>query len=88
MFLLPIILFRYFPKTFGPNEDEELDKTETMRQLESLTSEVNAFLEKQDGAAFKPMTPVEVAMGYIKVANETMSRPIRALTQVRTYHNG
>lgn len=28
------------------------------------------------------MTIEEVAMGFIKVANETMCRPIRALTQV------
>lgn len=29
-----------------------------------------------------PMTIEEVAMGFIKVANESMCRPIRALTQV------
>lgn len=28
------------------------------------------------------MTIEEVAMGFIRVANETMCRPIRALTQV------
>jgi N-methylhydantoinase A/oxoprolinase/acetone carboxylase beta subunit len=28
------------------------------------------------------MTVEEVAMGFIKVANESMCRPIRALTQV------
>ena len=30
------------------------------------------------------MTAEEVAMGFIRVANETMCRPIRALTQVKT----
>lgn len=29
------------------------------------------------------MSVDEVAMGFINVANETMCRPIRALTQVR-----
>lgn len=29
------------------------------------------------------MTVEEVAMGFIRVANEAMCRPIRALTQVR-----
>ena len=28
---------------------------------------------------------MQVAMGFIKVANETMCRPIRALTQMRGY---
>ena len=31
------------------------------------------------------MTVEEVAMGFIRVANETMCRPIRALTQVTCY---
>ena len=34
---------------------------------------------------YKPMTTEEVAMGFIEVANETMCRPIRALTQVRAH---
>ena len=31
------------------------------------------------------MTPEEVALGFIDVANETMARPIRSLTQARGY---
>lgn len=31
------------------------------------------------------MSVEEVAMGFIRVANETMCRPIRALTQSRGY---
>lgn len=31
------------------------------------------------------MTVEEVALGFIRVANETMCRPIRALTQVRIF---
>jgi len=34
------------------------------------------------GGNHQPMTVEEVAMGFIRVANETMCRPIRALTQV------
>ena len=75
-----LLYFRYFPKIFGPHEDQELDKEETMRQFDKLTEEVNAFLEQ---SSHKPMTSSEVAMGYIRVANEAMCRPIRALTQVR-----
>ncbi|KAH3776976.1 hypothetical protein DPMN_178433 [Dreissena polymorpha] len=44
---------------------------------------VNTFLRSQlDSPKREPMTVEEVAMGFIKVANETMCRPIRALTQV------
>lgn len=40
-------------------------------------SQINEFLKKNEA-----MSVDEVAMGFIKVANETMCRPIRALTQV------
>ena len=41
--------------------------------------QVNAFTATQGE---DKMTVQEVAMGFIRVANETMCRPIRALTQV------
>ena len=41
--------------------------------------QVNAFTASQGE---DKMTEQEVAMGFIRVANETMCRPIRALTQV------
>lgn len=31
------------------------------------------------------MNPEEVALGFIRVANETMCRPIRSLTEARGY---
>ena len=31
---------RYFPKIFGPNEDQPLDKEMTIREFEKLTTEV------------------------------------------------
>lgn len=43
-------------------------------------SQINKFL-----GANELMSIDEVAMGFIKVANETMCRPIRALTQVQIY---
>lgn len=42
---------------------------------------MNSFLKQQSGIS-NPMTVEEVAMGFIRVANESMCRPIRALTQV------
>lgn len=45
--------------------------------------QVNEFLAGQEGnSRTDPMTSDEVAMGFIRVANEAMCRPIRALTQV------
>ncbi len=79
---IDFIFSRYFPKIFGPNEDQGLDEEATTKQFDRLTKDVNLFLQQQDGPAFKPMTATEIAMGYIRVANEAMCRPIRALTQV------
>lgn len=41
-------------------------------------SQINEFLKNDEA-----MSIDEVAMGFIRVANETMCRPIRALTQVQ-----
>ena len=70
----------YFPKIFGPDEDEPLDVLGACAAFEKLTEEVNRY-SRQQGQA--PKSLEEVAMGCIKVANETMSRPIRALTQMK-----
>ena len=46
---------------------------------------MNEFLSSQsDGDVKKdPLSIAEVAMGFITIANETMCRPIRALTEAR-----
>ena len=48
--------------------------------------QINEFRARQpetcDQAA---MSVEEVALGFVRVANEAMCRPIRALTQVRTF---
>lgn len=76
----------YFPKIFGKTEDQPLDKEASMEAFRILTAQVNEFLASQSGDSKKdPMTPEEVAVGFIRVANETMCRPIRALTQAKGY---
>jgi hypothetical protein len=48
--------------------------------------QINSFLSSQPGSEAKPgMTVADVALGFIRVANEAMCRPIRALTQVQFY---
>ncbi|KXZ56217.1 hypothetical protein GPECTOR_1g189 [Gonium pectorale] len=68
---------------FGPKENEPLDAEGTAAAFAAVTAQVNAF-EEASGAPSRS-TPDEVAVGFIRVANEAMCRPIRALTQMRGY---
>ena len=69
----------FFPKIFGPGENAPLDAAATSAAFEALTAEVNAAAEP--GSA--PKSADEVAYGFVRVANEAMCRPIRALTNMR-----
>ncbi|OCF44566.1 hypothetical protein I317_01639 [Kwoniella heveanensis CBS 569] len=69
-----------FPRIFGPNADEPLDIEASKSKFESLTQEINA--SRPDKA---PYTVQEVAAGFIKVANEGMSRPMRQITEQRGF---
>lgn len=66
----------FFPKIFGKNEDEGLDPAASEKLFKELTDEINSKTGKN-------MSADEVAYGFIKVANETMTRPIRSLTEAR-----
>ncbi|XP_020364474.2 5-oxoprolinase isoform X1 [Oncorhynchus kisutch] len=93
------LLPSYFPRIFGPGEDEPLSSEETMEHFQQLTREINHFLytnQSQSSAngsthsnnsrvmsGKSEMSMEEVAMGFIRVANEAMCRPIRALTQAK-----
>lgn len=72
----------YFPKMFGPNENEPLDCEITTRKFHELTAKINL---EQAQAGAPPFSPEEVALGFLRVANEAMSRPIRALTEARGF---
>ncbi|CAD7088774.1 unnamed protein product [Hermetia illucens] len=78
--MLGRLLPRYFPKIFGPKENEELDVQATRRNFEALRTEINIYLKEKEN---RELSLEEVAMGFIRVANEAMCRPIRALTQAR-----
>ncbi|XP_036377739.1 5-oxoprolinase [Megalops cyprinoides] len=93
------LLPSFFPRIFGPGEDEPLSTEDTMKRFRQLTREINHFLSTGQSHAFSSrgsqsnsgnaqgskseMSVEEVAMGFIRVANETMCRPIRALTQAK-----
>jgi len=76
----------YFPKIFGPDESQPLDHEATRRAFEREADRINAELaqiSRADGNAAppKPLTPEEIALGYLKVADEAMCRPIRQITE-------
>ncbi|CAK9440323.1 uncharacterized protein LODBEIA_P44230 [Lodderomyces beijingensis] len=65
-----------FPKIFGPNQDEPLDCEIVAKKFEELTHQINKDQEVK-------LTPEEVASGFLKVAVESMARPIRNLTEAK-----
>lgn len=75
------LLPEFFPKIFGKNEDEPLDASASEKLFNELTEQIN----KELGGGDKAMTPEEVAYGFIKIANESMTRPIRSLTEAKGY---
>ncbi|KAI6647152.1 5-oxoprolinase-like isoform X2 [Oopsacas minuta] len=68
----------FFPKIFGKNEDEPLNVSATKVNFDILAEEINSHLSEINSTQ---MSVEEIAMGFLDVANETMCRPIRALTQ-------
>ncbi|KAH8885466.1 hypothetical protein GQ53DRAFT_728938 [Thozetella sp. PMI_491] len=72
------LLPEYFPKIFGPNEDQPLDRDITRKLFIELTEKINADQSVR-------YTPEQVALGFLKVADESMTRPIRNLTEARGF---
>ncbi|KIK56415.1 hypothetical protein GYMLUDRAFT_247918 [Collybiopsis luxurians FD-317 M1] len=77
--LLGHIIPDYFPKIFGKNEKEPLDVEASRNLFEKVVEQANA--SGSDEGSRKSMD--EIVYGFIKVANKTMCRPIRALTEAR-----
>ncbi|XP_020085756.1 5-oxoprolinase-like [Ananas comosus] len=80
--ILGTVIPDYFPSIFGPNEDQPLDIEATRKAFEKLASEINSYRKSQDPSV-KDMIVEEIALGFINVANETMCRPIRQLTEMK-----
>lgn len=74
------IVPEHFPKIFGPNEDQPLGTEIVKECFEKLTAQINA---DNNAAGRDELTADEVAMGFLRVASEVMSRPIRSLTETR-----
>lgn len=68
-----------FPRIFGPNKDEGLDIGIVREKFKDLAQLI--------GADTNSVISVEsVALGFLDVANETMCRPIRTLTEGKGYN--
>ena len=80
--ILGRLLPEHFPKIFGPNEDQMLGKELATAAMQELTDTINA----QRSAGTPESSLYDVAYGFIRVANETMSRPIRSITQNRGFN--
>lgn len=70
----------YFPNIFGPNRDEPLSYEASRLAFENITQEINNYYNNS-----KSLSIEEVALGFIRVANEAMCRPIRSLTQAKGF---
>ncbi|KIR74928.1 cytoplasmic protein [Cryptococcus deuterogattii CA1014] len=69
---------KYFPRCFGPNEDQDLDPEASHKKFEQMAE----VIRKESGTE-KSLD--EIVYGFVKVANETMARPIRTLTEARGF---
>lgn len=67
-----------FPSIFGEKADEPLDSDIVSAKFKDITEDFNQQTSQQ-------LTPEEVALGFLNVANETMSRPIRNITEARGF---
>lgn len=80
--ILGYVVPDYFPAIFGPKEDQPLDVEATREEFKKLAEQINSYRKSQDSSA-KDMTVEEIALGFVNVANETMCRPIRQLTEMK-----
>lgn len=72
--MLGRLIPEYFPKIFGPTKDQPLQKELSCNKMQELCELIN-----RDYTVKKSMA--EIAYGFVKVANESMCRPIRSITQ-------
>lgn len=67
-----------FPSIFGPDADQALDTDVIVEKFTIITADFN----NQTGQS---LSPEEVASGFLNIANEAMSRPIRNATEARGF---
>ncbi len=72
----------FFPRIFGPGEDQPLDRDGAWQAMAGMTERINRAYESK---GLPPFTVEEVAQGFLDVANEVMVRPIRQISVQRGF---
>ncbi|KAF6775775.1 hypothetical protein AHF37_04297 [Paragonimus kellicotti] len=83
--ILGRLLPAHFPAVFGPEHNAPLDTRAARHSFEQLATEINTYTVGQHSGDRASLSVEEVALGFVRVANETMCRPIRSLTQGKGY---
>ncbi|KAJ2357932.1 hypothetical protein GGF43_001159 [Coemansia sp. RSA 2618] len=83
--LLGRLRAEHFPHIFGPSEDQPLDIDATRALFEQLAADINAEMRAKNATdtTYRDKSVEEIALGFLHVANESMCRPIRTLTEAR-----
>ena len=68
----------FFPRVFGPNQDEPLDRDVVVEKFAALADEIGA----RTGA--RP-APAEVAEGFLRIAVDNMANAIKSISVRRGY---
>ncbi|MBF0620438.1 MAG: hydantoinase B/oxoprolinase family protein [Magnetococcales bacterium] len=72
------IVAHRFPKAFGPQRNSALDATASHTRF----IEISKIITEKTG---NKLSPEALALGFLQVANETMSRPVKALSVARGF---
>lgn len=68
----------FFPAVFGPDADQPLDAEAVRTKFEAMATEVAA-------ATDRPVTPGELAEGFVTIAVQSMAEAIRSISIQRGY---
>jgi len=76
--LLGRLVPKYFPNTFGQTHDQPLNERKTRKTFKKLTDEINTKLSTD-------LSSENVALGFIRIANETMASAIKEISVARGF---
>ncbi|KAJ2017030.1 hypothetical protein GGI14_003250 [Coemansia sp. S680] len=84
--LLGRLQAKHFPWIFGPSENQPLDVDAARSLFFQLAQNINSKTSAERdllGQYHEDKSVEDIALGFLEVANETMCRPIRALTEAK-----
>jgi N-methylhydantoinase B/acetone carboxylase, alpha subunit len=77
--LLGKIQPEFFPKVFGPNQDQALDKAMVCERFKELAEAIHSATGR------RKLSPLEVANGFLRIAIENMANAIKKISTQRGY---